>query len=175
MCCTHQQMKVKEIEPDTIFVSYFPYDIETNVHISCHSMSVRTAQVETDTIILIGKDEYEKIANSVKKKQKNGKKNGCDSRIHVKVGLSEVCLGGIISCLCDIDENNIEEDVESIYLVKWKSGFFNYFAKEDLSYDETIMRFGLPKDYHQINPQKEIGNEVSKIDMIRKIALISHQ
>ena len=142
MCCTHKQVTPQlESNRDSIVVAYYPYTFETTVRVSCRSMALEAAKVPVDTIISLHKEDFDKIKGFVENQVPTDESHGCDARIYIKSGASEVCLGSVLSCLCDINDNNIEGAMDAIYLIKWKSGFFNCFDREELNYDETIKEY----------------------------------
>lgn len=173
--CQISKREAKTDERDTIFISYYPYIFDTNIRISCASMAKESSEIGLDSIIPIRKDYFDKMKLYIKNQQPIQNTDGCDTRIYVRNGTSELCMGGFISCLCDINDNDLEEDLECTYLIKWKSGYFNCFNKNELTNDKSIEKFGIPDDYNydDNNDSPEDHNKVTKIKSIRKIALIS--
>lgn len=172
--CQDSKKDTKTDERDTIFVSYYPYIFDTNIRISCASMAKESSEIGLDSIIPIQKDYFDKMKLYIKNKQTIQNTDGCDTRIYIKNGTSELCMGGFVSCLCNINDNILEEDIECTFLIKWKSGYFNCFNKNELIYDKSIEKFGIPDDYNYVenNDSPEAPNKVTKIKSIKKIALI---
>ena len=55
---------------------------------------------------------------------------------------------------------------KAIYLLKWKSGYYNYFTKDDLVFFPEVRKYGLPKDYHMPS------FDIKRITMYSKILVL---
>lgn len=175
-CSTKQQSNnIENGSADSIYVSYYPYAFESNTRVSCSSLSKSSAIHQVDSIIYLPHEYFDKIAQFIQSHETISKNEGCDSRICVKYGSSEMCIGDISLCLCDINETNLQDDPEIIYTIKWKSGYFNYFNESDLSYDETIEIFGIPKDFmYKRDENIDENNNIRKLEL-RKIAFVANK
>ena len=172
-CTTKQRNNIGNGGTDTIFVSYYPYTFESNQRVTCLSLSESSAIHQVDSIIYLPYEYFDKIAQFIQSHETISKNEGCDSRICVEYGSSEICIGGIGSCLCDINDTNLQDVPEIIYIIKWKSGYFSYFNESDLSYDKTIEIFGIPKDYmYKREENIDDNNNIRKLGL-RKIAFIA--
>ena len=55
---------------------------------------------------------------------------------------------------------------KAIYLLRWKSGYYNYFTKDDLVFFPEVRKYGLPKDYHMPS------FDIKRITMYSKILVL---
>jgi hypothetical protein len=132
---------------DSITVCYLHGMVETPIRITCESMKESAKQEAYDDTITISANDFEKIKESLKNHKIKKSPYSCDARIIVTTDSFSVCMGDI-RCACDLNDNNISIGEEASYLIKWKSGYYNYFEdKNDLMYDEGIKIYGIPKDY----------------------------
>lgn len=174
-CTTKQQRNnIGNEGTDTIYVSYYPYTFESNTRVTCLSLSESSAIHQVDSIIHLSQEHFDKIAQFIQNHETVSKNEGCDSRICVKYGSSEICIGDISSCLCDINDTNLHDVPEIIYIIKWKSGYFNCFNESDLNYDRTIENFGIPKDYMCKREEIIDDNNIRKLGL-RKIAFVANK
>lgn len=171
-CCTNKQIGLQQDENniDTIYVTYYPYVFESNISVSCAELADISYDIPTDSIIYLSRDTFDRILQYVQSHNSTGDVNGCDCRIHIKSENYEMCLG-VAGCLCDLDDNHLEEDLEVIYLIKWKSGYFNCIDKNWLIYDKSIEKYGFPNDYNH-HGKNNLDDDINKIEKfsIRKIA-----
>jgi hypothetical protein len=132
---------------DTIIVGYFTGDIETYTNISCEKLSSITNQNNiTERLVKLSKNEFLKIKAFIEKDRVLGDLSECDFRIYLKFKSKGVCIG-TKNCICNSNENINNEDLYVIHLIKCRSGYFNYFTKEKLYDDKSIVKYGIPKDY----------------------------
>lgn len=64
-----------------------------------------------------------------------------------------------------IIKNKLLSD-KAIYLLRWKSGYYNYFTKDDLFFFPEVRKYGLPKDYHMPS------FDIKRITMYSKILVL---
>ncbi len=55
---------------------------------------------------------------------------------------------------------------KAIYLLRWKSGYYNYFTKDELFFFPEVRKYGLPKDYHMPS------FDIKRITMYSKILVL---
>lgn len=174
----------KEDGYDTIFISYTPYLYETSVATPCSSIAEfgRCDNIEL-TIKEIRTEDFNLIADFVNHMKSMEQERGCEARIHVKMGDSELCLGDFICCACDINDNvlNTSNSEYAIYKIKHLSGYYNCYDTLDIKYDELVRKYGVPEDYcHDSKPYlielytDEDGGvyEFGMEEGIRRVALI---
>ena len=69
------------------------------------------------------------------------------------------------TCIFNLQGKMIESDMEIIYLIKWKSGYYNHFELDNLKTLPEIKLFGIPDDYkYKVSrlgkPKKQIIRKV---------------
>ena len=172
LSCSNMHRSFESIhDMDTIYVSYYPYTFISTISNPCSTMAEESDKKGTDSIIYITQDNFDRIKHIFNKNKSITTNNGCDSKILVKYGNDVICMG-TDSCLCDINDINIGIDLEVIYMIKWKSGYYNYFDRTELIYDDAIEKYGLPDDYIYDNRQDEDDiNQIKKFTL-RKIAFL---
>lgn len=165
----HKSIESRHIS-DTIYVSYYPYTFTSNISNPCSTMAEESDKKESDSIIYITQENFDRIKHLFNKNKSTTTKNGCDSRILVKYGNDVICMG-TDSCLCAINDTNIGIDLDVMYMIKWKSGYYNYFDRTELIYDDAIEKYGFPDDYNYNRPDKDDTNQIKKFTL-RKIAFL---
>ena len=142
-----------------------PGFIDTSVPISCRDMynDWNTSSVEIDTCWI----DYESFAMIKAFMMNCSQINSdieCDARIMIK--LDTICLSiDNDTCIFNLQGKLIESDMEIIYLIKWKSGYYNHFELDDLKTLPEIKLFGIPDDYkYKVSrlgkPKKQIIKKV---------------
>ena len=158
---------------DSIIVLYFPYTFESTIRVYCSSISEMSAIIPVDSVVYLQKEDFNIIKDFVTTSQTIRDTVGCDSRIYVEYNRKGVCIGGISSCLCNLDDKRLETDIKAVYIIKWRSGYFNCFSENDLVYDETIGMFGIPVDYIH-NIERENDENIIKKLALKKIVFFSY-
>lgn len=164
-CSNKHKNWQEDNDNDTIFVSYYPCVFESNLRISCAVLAEKSEKAQTDSVIHLQQEYYDRVKNFLQKTNNTSTIDGCDSRMFIEHGKNKMCIGQN-SCLCDISESRMETDMEVLYIIKWKSGFFNCFDKDELSLDSTIEKYGFPDDYIYNE-----GQNTSDINQIKRISL----
>lgn len=144
---------------DGIAVSYLTGCIETSTAISCEEMKKHHGKIQNDTLIYITKNEFERIIELMNSPRTS--KTGCDSRMYIQHGSLELCVGDL-DCLCDINGNNMTDyDTWIVYQIKCKSGYYNHITQDYLEYDNSIKKYGMPKDYKYLYDNMNLDNKQS--------------
>ena len=157
------------IYDNTITVAYLTGNINTSVPYEFACLKQSQMNIKADTIIIDSAD-FKSIYRFLSKSHYTELKNkNCDARIYVSCKNKEVCLG-LIDCMVDRRNKVFEQDLKSAYLIKWKSGYFNYYQKEDLEFDATIRLYGIPSDYAEV--EEEIGEPPQY--MVKKILKVRY-
>lgn len=134
---------------DVITIVYCNGDFDNTINISCDELNKISKRIDIDTTIIISQDEFEKIATFIKKNYVTDIKQDCDARMILEHDSCKICIGSL-NDICS--KKDICEDLNIIYLMKCRSGFYNYWSKDDMLFDICIEKFGIPKDYHFITP-----------------------
>lgn len=168
--CQHKSdNKHNNIKEETILIVYFTGDIETLSRITCKIMATNKyyKDIIADTI-QISQYDFSRIKYFLRNQKNLKEESSCDSRIYLKMDSIDVCIGNN-NCASNIDNASVGIDLKTIYMIKCKSGYYNYFSKEQLLYDESIIKYGIPKDYkYQRSAPNVKRKECVKIIMIEK-------
>ncbi|TGX79441.1 hypothetical protein E5358_14890 [Palleniella muris] len=128
-----------------ITVGYLIGTFETSAAIKCDTLKKRFANVDTDTVVSITKNEFDEIVELMKIPCTPKKR--CDTRMYVQYDSLELCFS-VFDCVCSIDSDKITNKQKwTAYQMKCKSGYYNYISPDNLEYYEYIKKFGVPKNY----------------------------
>lgn len=177
MCLTScSVMYKKEMKDnDTIFVSYYPYVYETNVKTTCKSMAKIAENLGVYETLECSAEEFDSISSFLCSITRQMPKNQtCEARMYVEWKDEGLCIGDL-NCLCDMEDYNLENLPEVLYLLRCRSGYYNCLDSMELASDALIKIYGIPSDYKYSFDNKSFGNEIG-LDMnrlkIRKVALV---
>lgn len=146
LSCSIHKSKSHVSKTDSIVVWFKKGWIEHSVPVSCSSISERVSDRKADTIMKIRNNDFYRIKKAIKKAVTIKQSGYCDAKMSVQVDTMKICICDFNRVYNDKDEQ-VSFDLSVIYLIKYKSGYYNYFEKEDLFYFEEIKRFGIPADY----------------------------
>jgi len=159
----------------SIEVLFYKGDVETVVSIKCGEIK-NTYALKSDTSLLTeGKyDELIGKIKSLKESEDNKDVENCDVRIQVKVkyenGIThEICIDGF-NCLIK-DGKKMKRDDYLIYLIRNYSGYYNYFSKSDLYFDE-LKKIGIPNDYRDLTIKRKNGLPNPPEGLLKKIIIL---
>ena len=155
--------------PKAISLFYFTGSIDAINGLSCDYMhnNIEIKKELADTIA-ISNNDFNRIKNFLNKNELITQGSRCDVRMILEFESNQICIGEF-NCITNINEDYIESDLSNIYLIKYLSGYFNYFTKEQLIYDETIKKYGIPNNYKYIESNSPLERkEGVKIIFISK-------
>lgn len=164
--CNNGRQENSKSTTDTIFVLYYVTDIESSVRITKDSIAYHAEKLGTEDIIPLKKKDFNQIKNLVIACHSDSVNQEYDSRIHLKVDTFQMCLPyyeGIIS-----QKDIAYKNLETVYLLKWKSGFYNTIPKNELKHQRLLNEFGIPKDYHFIR----YSSSEPPFKLLRKVAFV---
>lgn len=146
-CKYKQENKYAHDKADTILIVYLTGAVETLSRIDCKSMANNDCykKMIADTL-RISHNDFSLIRDSLKNLKVRKDESRCDSRMYIKMDSISVCIGDIY-CARNLDGRAVDINFQTIHLIKCKSGYYNFFSKEQLLDDKCIKRFGIPKDY----------------------------
>jgi hypothetical protein len=148
---------------------------ETPVRKSCNEIAEASSKAKTDCMVNLDSEDYKRIKAFLNQNILAEYSNECDARFYVKSDSSEFCFGTTLPpCLYCNDNGNSEKGMRILYLIKWKSGFYNCLDKNYLLCDELIEKYGIPVDYEyrRVEDNETDVNEVKKF-AIKKVVLFS--
>lgn len=161
--CHHRSISTETSYEDSIIVFYYRgIEFETSASIPCDETKKRFLSFEVDKTKayevmveekkVISSTIYKRIKNLIDSLQYKSNHSICDTRIFVKADSIGFCIGPSWSnCLCSSTNSDFENNLLLAYLIKWKSGYYNYFSEEILKEDIGVRYYGLPFDYHYTN------------------------
>ncbi len=157
----HSNPKHKITGNDTIYVSYYLHDFESSIGVTLEKISTDADKIEASEIIHLKKDEYNKIKKFI---QSGIWKNSHDSRVVVQYRSKTISISGS----ADVSHNIRNYQVDSlIYLIKWRSGYYNTIQPEEINYLTLIKLYGKPQDYKY---DRSISSNI--LGGMKKVALI---
>jgi hypothetical protein len=168
-CKYKQENKHTHDKVDTILIVYLTGAVETVSSIDCKSMTNNNyyKRMIADTLRISHNDFY-LIRDFLRNQKIRKDDSSCDSRMYIKMDSISVCIGDIY-CACNLDGRALDVSLQTIHLIKCKSGYYNYFSKDQLLYDESIIKYGIPKDYkYQRTAPNVKRKDFVKIIMIEK-------
>lgn len=131
---------------DSIVVTFKPGLWESSAATPCNIVFDKIEKTDVDTVIKLPTDEFKKIKTALTTAKKKGGENVCDAILQVKTDTFRTCICSFNRAY-NIDNEEIYINEEVIYLLKSRSGYYNYIEKDMLRYDRGIKKFGIPKDY----------------------------
>ena len=137
---------------DSIIVSFYQYIFETSISIEREELYRRSKKREVDEIVPLDDKQYNDIRLFVVKHYDDSLNKKCDSRIIVSIDTFMIGIPDFPDLGC-ISDRQDRKSRYLLYLIKWKSGFYNYLSiREELKYDELIKEFGIPNNYMSHKP-----------------------
>ena len=159
LSCTGFSSFSKPENSDSIVVCYFKGNIIRSASVPCSLAFSRAKYLRTDTIIRLKPNEFNKIKYALENTRKVGKENDCESKFLIS-------MDSISVCICDFNrvynknDEQLSFDLSIIYLVKWKSGFYNYILtvkSNDSARDAAILYCMDSNSYSTIEGVKGYG------------------
>lgn len=133
-------------DPDSIIVIFWKGEIDRSVSRPCSQTFKNANAIKTDTTICLKSKYFDRIKNAIKSADVIKNEGYCNSKLFIKIDSIKICLCDFNKAFNANDEQ-VSLDVSVIYLIKWKSGFYNYIKKEYLQYFDEIKMYGIPPDY----------------------------
>ena len=169
VCSCNNSRQENRVNPaDTIFVLYYVKDIETSVRLTKENIARYAEKTKIEEIIPLKDEEYEQIKNLIIACHTDSTNQKYDSRILLGIDTFQMCL----PYYDDIISHNgiLYKDLKTVYLLKWKSGFYNTIPKDELKHQKLLNELGIPKDYHYIS----YDSSVPPFKLLRKVAFVKN-
>lgn len=169
-CKYKQENEFAHDKADTILIVYLTGAVETISRIDCKSMANNDyyKKMIADTL-RISHNAFSSIRCFLRNKRTRKDESPCNSRMYIKLDSFSVCIGDLY-CACNLDDRVVDINLETIYFIKCKSGYYNYFSKEQLLDDKCIKKFGIPKDYkYQRSAPNVKRKECVKLILIEEV------
>lgn len=192
---TKKQNEKETYSNDTIFVSYYPCNHESNIAELCKDFIEAANMMFTYETIRISKQDYDDIVALTKGKHvridiDSIKNYLCEPELLIQVGDSCVAIGHpYYNCdyyFTDTTNHYIEGEEELAYRIRDISHYYNCFELEDVFYDKLVWKYGFPTHYNFFKKNKSVTTEYTQdirvVDpedewktSFRKIALICNE
>ncbi len=141
----------------TIF--YFSGNIEPNRPFDCTELDSLCIATEYDDTIFIDYTIAEQIKNAIMSAKSTDNCHSLSPVIYVNIDNFDLCLNGTDNrCWIKQDGKEYRPSILSnkvVYLLKWKSKYYNYLPYDILELDKGIQQYGIPSDYKK-NQKKKI-------------------
>ena len=167
--CHYGGQKGHAISTDTIFVYYYVIDVETSACITIEELSRRAEKLRAEEVITIDNSEYKLIKKMILECHNDSTNQENDARIYLKLDTFEMCLPYSENLISKKD--HAYNNLRSVYLLKWRSGFYNSIRETDLKYFWLLKKYGIPQDYHFIS----YNSLAPPFKLTRKIALVKKE
>ena len=152
-----------------ITIFYFCGNIEPYRQFDCTDLDSICKTNEYDDTIFITSTMFKQIKDDIiNAKPTNNYSNSYTPIIYVNVGNQNLCLNGINNqCWIKQSDRKYHPSIlsnKTVYLLKWKSFYYNYLPYDILQLDKGIRQFGIPSDYKKDQINKIIKKkEMSKV------------
>lgn len=152
-----------------ITIFYFCGNIEPYRQFDCTDLDSICKTNEYDDTIFITSTMFKQIKDDIiNAKPTNNYSNSYTPIIYVNVGNQNLCLNGINNqCWIKQSDRKYHPSIlsnKTVYLLKWKSFYYNYLPHDILQLDKGIQQFGIPSDYKKDQINKIIKKkEMSKV------------
>lgn len=153
-------------QSDTIFVLYYVTNVETPIRMTKEQIAHHAEMVDLENIISLEEKEFKQIENLIKACHNDSTNQEYDARVYLKVDTFQMCLPYHESIISSKDI--VYKYLKTVYLLKWKSGFYNSMPLDELKYQLLIVNFGIPQDYHFQSCQ----NNAPPFKLVRKVAFV---
>jgi hypothetical protein len=130
--------------------------IEPHIPFACGQLlTLEGSEISKDTIIYDQAflRQIEEGIHLLDKRPKNDEQNNCDIRVQCELYYNNgkkrrMCIGDF-NCI-KLDGIYVGTLYDLEYLIKVRTGYYNYFQKWVLDYFNEIKQFGVPENYKEI-------------------------
>lgn len=149
-------------------IFYFHGEIDTYIKFDCETLDSLSKISQYDDTIFIDVNTAEEIKQAVEKIQHDSNYiNTRNAIMHINIGKPDLYLNDTDNN-CWIKRDNKYQSAKLsnkiIYLLKWKSMYYNYLSLDKLEEDKGIQMYGLPADFKHCQVDKFTKKkEASKI------------
>lgn len=154
----------RKAEKDTIFVMYDEKAYDTSFAESCRNPTECKDKYEASETVAISREQFDSICCFIESCQYIAYGNGYKTRIHIRLNDSEISLDDM-DRIHYLDGKEREFFTRCFYLIKWKSGYYNYLGSQYLLWDPQILQYGVPKDRKYVKGNTRNG--IKKIAIVR--------
>ena len=151
---------------DSIVVFFRP--IYSSKIVSAKELIMMSAKVPVLDTLFVGNRDYDSIKNFIENRKKIRAKIKGVPEVYLKTKGGIVFLTQFNPLAVDIDGNPIAISMEMAYRINICSKMYNYYTKEEISWDTLFRKYSLPKEYRYYYDRyyQEFKNNGRKIDSI---------
>ena len=151
---------------DSIVVFFRP--IYSSKIVSAKELIMMSAKVPVLDTLFVDNRDYDAIKNFIENRKKIRAKIKGVPEVYLKTKSGIVFLTQFNPLAVDIDGNPIAISMEMAYRINICSKMYNYYTKEEISWDTLFRRYSLPKEYRYYYDRyyQEFKNNDQKIDSI---------
>ena len=151
---------------DSIVVFFRP--IYSSKIVSAKELIMMSAKVPVLDTLFVDNRDYYSIKNFIENRKKIRAKIKDVPEVYLKTKSGIVFLTQFNPLAVDIDGNPIAISMEMAYRINICSKMYNYYTKEEISWDTLFRKYCLPKDYHYYYDKyyQEFKNNGPKLDSI---------
>ena len=143
--CT-KRCRVESKYKDSIVVFFRP--IFSSKTVKAHELINMSNCVPVNDTIKISHRDYCKISNFIQNKRYVKSKIKGVPEIYFKNDGKEIFLTLFDSLATDIKGENLESNINIVYLINKYCKFYNYYTKEEVMWGSLYRKYPFPKDYH---------------------------
>lgn len=156
-----------------ITIFYFCGDVEPYRQFDCTKLDSICKINEYDDTIFISSTMFKQIKDEITNAQPtNNYSNSYTPIMYVNVGEQDLCLNGINNqCWIKQSDRKYYPSILSnkiVYLLKWKSFYYNYLPYDILQLDKGIRQYGIPSDYKK----EQVNKMVKKKEMAKVLVKV---
>ena len=151
---------------DSIVVFFRP--IYSSKIVSAKELIMMSAKVPVLDTLFVDNRDYYSIKNFIENRKKIRAKIKGVPEVYLKTKNGIVFLTQFNPLAVDIDGNPIAISMEMAYRINICSKMYNYYTKEEISWDTLFRKYTLPKEYRYYYDRyyQEFKNNGRKIDSI---------
>ena len=151
---------------DSIVVFFRP--IYSSKIVSAKELIMMSAKVPVLDTLSVDNRDYDSIKNFIENRKKIRAKIKGVPEVYLKTKGGIVFLTQFNPLAVDIDGNPIAISMEMAYRINICSKMYNYYTKEEISWDTLFRKYTLPKEYRYYYDRyyQEFKNNGRKIDSI---------
>lgn len=151
---------------DSIVVFFRP--IYSSKIVSAKELIMMSAKVPVLDTLSVDNRDYDSIKNSIENRKKIRAKIKGVPEVYLKTKGGIVFLTQFNPLAVDIDGNPIAISMEMAYRINICSKMYNYYTKEEISWDTLFRKYSLPKEYRYYYDRyyQEFKNNGQKKDSI---------
>ena len=131
---------------DSIVVFFRP--IYSSKIVSAKELIMMSAKVPVLDTLFVDNRDYDSIKNFIENRKKIRAKIKGVPEVYLKTKSGIVFLTQFNPLAVDIDGNPIAISMEMAYRINICSKMYNYYTKEEISWDTLFRKYSLPKEYH---------------------------